>query len=114
MEQVTLRVSALCIRDGEVLLIEHKSFAPDDPAFPASYWILPGGRVERGGDASGCPLSRDDGGDGAQLQRWQHAFVKELLYPPSRCTGAGKPPPFSVAGFPLRGDRRRDNNGEGS
>ena len=48
MSQVRLRVSALCIRDGEVLLIEHKSFAPHDPQLPESYWILPGGAVERG------------------------------------------------------------------
>ena len=48
MPQVKLRASALCIKDGRVLLIEHKSFAPEDPELPQSYWILPGGVVERG------------------------------------------------------------------
>ncbi len=48
MSQVRLRVSALCIKDAQILLVEHKSFAPDDPKLPSSYWILPGGVVERG------------------------------------------------------------------
>jgi len=45
---VNLRVSALCVQDGHALFVEHRSFAPDDPAMPESYWILPGGVVERG------------------------------------------------------------------
>jgi 8-oxo-dGTP diphosphatase len=89
MEQVTLRVSALCIRDGEVLLIEHKSFAPDDPAFPASYWILPGGRVERGETLRDALCREMMEETGLSCSVGSMLFVKELLYPNPGAQGQG-------------------------
>jgi 8-oxo-dGTP diphosphatase len=81
MSQVRLRVSALCIREGHVLLIEHKSFAPEDPQLPQSYWILPGGVVERGETLDEAVKREMMEETGLECQVGSLLFIKELLYP---------------------------------
>ncbi len=81
MNEVKLRVSALCIRDGALLLIEHKSFAPDDPALPESYWILPGGGVERGETLDEAVRREMLEETGLSCSVGGMVFIKELLYP---------------------------------
>jgi 8-oxo-dGTP diphosphatase len=81
MSQVKLRVSALCIRDAEVLLIEHKSFAPDDPELPESYWILPGGAVERGETLDEAVKREMMEETALECTVGSLLFIKELLYP---------------------------------
>lgn len=81
MSQVRLRVSALCIREGHVLLIEHKSFAPEDPDLPKSYWILPGGAVERGETLDEALKREMKEETGLACSVGSLLFIKELLYP---------------------------------
>ena len=81
MSWVKLRVSALCIRDGHVLLIEHKSFAPLDPQLPQSYWILPGGVVERGETLDEALKREMMDETGLECEVGTLLFIKELLYP---------------------------------
>jgi len=81
MSQVRLRVSALCIREGKVLLIEHKSFAPEDPRLPESYWILPGGAVERGETLEEAVRREMMEETGLACKVGTLLFIKELLYP---------------------------------
>ena len=81
MSWVKLRVSALCIRDGHVLLIEHKSFAPLDPQLPQSYWILPGGVVERGETLDEALTREMMEETGLECEVGTLLFIKELLYP---------------------------------
>ncbi|NHQ60181.1 NUDIX domain-containing protein [Chlorobium sp. BLA1] len=81
MSQVRLRVSALCIKDGQVLLVEHKSFAPDDPKLPSSYWILPGGVVERGETLEAAVQREMMEETGLECRVGNLLFIKELLYP---------------------------------
>lgn len=81
MGKVTLRVSALCIRDGRVLLVEHRSFASGDPAMPESYWILPGGGVERGETLEEAVRREMMEETGLSCRVGPLVFIKELLYP---------------------------------
>lgn len=76
-----LRVSALCIHDGHALFIEHKSFAPDDPALPSTYWILPGGVVEPRETLHEAVRREMLEETGLSCEVGEMVFVKELLYP---------------------------------
>ncbi|NTV93138.1 MAG: NUDIX domain-containing protein, partial [Chlorobiaceae bacterium] len=81
MAQVNLRVSALCVQDDRVLLIEHISFAPDDPELPERYWILPGGVVERGETLDEALQREMKEETGLSCRVGNMLFIKELLYP---------------------------------
>lgn len=91
MSKVTLRVSALCVQHDRVLLIEHKSFAPDDPALPDRYWILPGGGVERGETVDEALKREMMEETGLECEVGSLLFIKELLYPfPGSCRPGGR------------------------
>ncbi len=88
MSKVTLRVSAICVQDDRVLLIEHKSFAPEDPALPGRYWILPGGGVEHGETLDEALEREMKEETGLDCMVGPLLFIKELLYP---FPGSGEP-----------------------
>lgn len=89
MKRVRLRVSALCVADGKVLFVEHKSFAPGDPRLPETYWILPGGVVEPGETMREAVEREMLEETGLRCRAGGMAFVKELLYPAPGSPGAG-------------------------
>lgn len=89
-KRADLRVSALCVQDGAVLLVEHKTFAPDDPAMPESWWILPGGVIERGETVEEALKREVQEETGLECRVGRMLFVKELLYPWPGAPGQGQ------------------------
>lgn len=77
---LNLRVSAICIQDGHVLLVKHKRFTNSD-TFPEAYWILPGGGVESGETMEDALKREMMEETGYECEVGKMLFVKELLYP---------------------------------
>ncbi|ACF13670.1 NUDIX hydrolase [Chloroherpeton thalassium ATCC 35110] len=79
-ELVKLRVSAVCYQNAHVLMVKHKSLMRREGSSD-SYWILPGGVLEKGETLEEGVKRELLEETGYECTVGKLVFVKEFLYP---------------------------------
>lgn len=74
--RLRVRVCGLCIKDGAILLVNHKSLGNTD------FWAPPGGGLEFGETAEACLAREISEETGLEVSVHEFLFVAEYLKPP--------------------------------